>query len=293
MQNDDSANLHVKFSGENLPSGTIDVYDLANTILAIGQTVEGIAREVEIPTREKIKIEVNALRPGSFEIDLLIKVAHLSVATAPIVGLNISNQAKVILDVFSSVIDIKKFLKGEKPEKVVVNQTGANSSVTIINIDGKQANISIPVYNILQNKSLNETVEKIFAPLSKEDGNVEAIDLSSDDSSFDTAISKDEVPYFEATDELQITENYKVKGIISAFDRKTNTGRITLSNGKRPLYEIPPMEDLEEYNNAILTVIESLKLKVPIFLIGEATLDFATNLKKIKVSKIETEAQLF
>lgn len=293
MSEESVANLHIKFSGEELPTGTIDLYDLANTILALGQTIEAIAKEADIQNRQNIHIEVNALRPGSFEVDLLIRIAGAVISTGQLFNVAGLNQAKAIVEYLAQIIEVKKFLKGEKPQGITINQSGSNSSVTIINVTGDKTLTSVPVYNALQNKAINEGVKKIFQPLTKDGSRVDAIEISSDHQhETETGVIKEEIAYFENTEELQTTNNFKVKGVISAYDRKTNTGRVTLQDNKRPTFEIIPHEDLEEYDQMIFTIIESLKLKIPIYLVGEATLDYASNLKKMKVSNVESEAKL-
>jgi hypothetical protein len=287
----DTAELRVKFEGENLAAGTIDVYDLANTMLAIGQTVDGIAKQEDISRRGQVTIDVTALRPGSFETDLMIKFVPLAVATAALIPVDVVSKAKAILEIFNGIIDIRKFLKGEKPASVVINQNGANSSVTIINVNGESIQMKIPVYNALQNKQIAESTKKIFAPLSKEGSNVDAIKFTLPElSETEVDVLKAEVAYFVGTEELQITPNFTVKGIISAFDRKTSIGRITLDGGKRPFFEIDMLT--ENYESMVSAALASLKHKLSVHLTGEAALDFSSNLKRIKVDAITSEAPL-
>ncbi len=288
----DTAELKVKFEGENLAAGTIDVYDLANTMLAVGQTIDGIARQEDISRRGRVTIDVTALRPGSFETDLIIKFIPLAIPIAALIPIDAAHKAKIILEIFNGIIGIRKFLKGQRPASVVVNQSGPSSSVTIINVNGESAQIKIPVYNALQNKQIVESTKKIFAPLSKEGSNVDAIKFKLPDQplEIETNVEKSEADYFVGTEELQTTPNFTIKGIISAFDRKTSLGRITLDGGKRPFFEIDMLT--ENYEDMVAMVIASLKYKLPVHLTGEAALDFSSNLKRIKVGKVSSEANL-
>jgi hypothetical protein len=287
----DTAELQVKFEGENLASGTIDVYDLANTMLAIGQTIDGIAKQEDIARRGQVTIDVAALRPGSFETDLIVKFIPLATAGVALLPVDVASKAKAILEIFNGIIDIRKFLKGERPASVVINQGGANSSVTVINISGESTQITIPIYNALQNKQIGESTKKIFAPLAKEDSNVDAIKFRLPEvKEAEVEIKKDEVIYFTGTEELQITPNFTVKGVVSAFDRKTSIGRITLDGGKRPFFEVDMLT--ENYEEMVATVLASLKHRLPVLLIGEAALDFSSNLKRIKVNAVSSEAKL-
>lgn len=287
----DTAELRVKFEGENLAAGTIDVYDLANTMLAIGQTIDGIARQEDISRRGQITIDVTALRPGSFETDLIIKFVPTAIGIATLFPIDGVGKAKAILEIFNGIIDVKKFLKGEKPKSIVVNQNGNNNSVTIINVNGKSTQMKIPVYNALQNKQIGESTKKIFAPLSKEGSNVDAIKFKLPEvSEAEIDVEKTEATYFTGTEELQITPNFTVKGTISAFDRKTSIGRITLDGGKRPFFEIDMLT--ENYEEMVMIVLASLKHKLPVHLTGEAALDFSSNLKRIKVKTVSSEVNL-
>ena len=287
----DTAELRIKFEGKNLAAGTIDVYDLANTMLAIGQTIDGIAKQEDISKRGQVTIDVTALRPGSFETDLIIKFVPIVIGAATLIPVDAANKAKAILEIFSGIIDIRKFLKGEKPEKVVINQNGDHNSVTVINVNGESTQMKIPVYNALQNKQVSEATKKIFAPLSKEGSNVDAIKFNLPEGEItELDVEKEEAFYFTGTEELQTTPNFTVKGIVSAFDRKTSLGRITLDGGKRPFFEINMLT--ENYEDMVGMVLASLKHKLPVHLTGEAALDFSSNLKRIKVHTVSSEASL-
>jgi hypothetical protein len=286
----DTAELKVKFEGKNLAAGTIDVYDLSNTMLAIGQTIDGIAKQEDISKRGQVMIDVTALRPGSFETDLIIKFIPLAIPALVLFPVDAAKKAKAILEIFNAIIGIKKFLKGQKPSNVVIN--GSNNAVTIINVTGESTVATIPVYNALQNKQISESTKKIFGPLSKEDSNVDAIKFNSPDipSEIETVVGKAEAEYFAGTEELQMTPNFEIKGVISAFDRKTSIGRITLDGGKRPFFEIDMLT--ENYEDMVSMVLASLKYKLSIHLTGEAALDFSSNLKRIIVNKVSSETNL-
>ena len=287
----DTAELRVKFEGENLAAGTIDVYDLANTMLAIGQTIDGIAKQEDISRRGQVTIDVTALRPGSFETDLIITVMPLAPVVLALLPVDVASKAKAILEIFNGIIDVRKFLRGEKPKSVVVNQNGNNNSVTIINVNGESTQMKIPVYNALQNKQISESTKRIFAPLAKEGSNVDAIKFKLPEvSETEIDVEKIEATYFTGTEELQTTPNFTVKGTISAFDRKTSLGRITLDGGKRPYFEIDMLT--ENYEDMVGMVLASLKHKLPVHLTGEAALDFSSNLKRIKVNTVSSEASL-
>ena len=239
----------------------------------------------------KLLLIVTALRPGSFETDLIIKFVPLATAAVALIPIDIASKAKAILEIFNGIIDVRKFLKGEKPASVVINQSGANSSVTIINVSGESTQMKIPVYNALQNKQIAESTKKIFAPLPKEGSNVDAIKFALPEvSEVELDVEKAEIGCFAGTEELQITPNFTLKDIVSAFDRKTSIGRITLDGGKRPYFEIDMLT--ENYESMVGAALASLKHKLSVRLSGEAALDFSSNLKRIKVTAITSEVSL-
>lgn len=290
-----SANLHLKFDGANLPTGTIDIYDLSNTILALGQVIEKIAENEEITKHKKIQINVTTLRPGSFDVGISLSfqdIVAAATAVMPLLVVEGSGLALRVLDIFCKVIEVKKFLRGEKPKNVEIVQNGADARAVVYNFSGDKMTVNMPVYNALQNKEIQNGVKKIVEPLTKDGGNIDSIELSSDSADFDLEVNKEEAPYFERTDELQVKSDFKVKGVVTAFDRKTRNGRINVSDSKRITFELAP-GTIEQDEKLIGMIIESLKLKVYLYLVGDATLDFESNLKKIKVKDVQSEAKLF
>jgi hypothetical protein len=296
---DQSTKIQLKFEGTNLGEGVIDMYDLANTILAFGQVMEGIAKSEKIDKGGKININVNALSPGSFDVSMIItvdQIQDLIIGAFPLLGvLSSKNLADYLIKIFKSVIQVKKFLKGKKSKSITINQTGENPVAVIVNVEGDSMNITMPIYNALQDKRINSGVKKMFEPLVKEGGTVEKIQFSEITSGTELleAVTQAEVPYFESEEELQSVSKYKVKGIVTAFDRKTGNGRLSLSESKRVLFEMAYNVDLKTVEKNEVLLIESMKLKVPIIITGEATLDFESNLRKIKAEIIHPEAKLF
>jgi len=296
-----SSKLNLKFDGANLEEGTIDVFDLANTIIAFGHTVEKIADNESITKHNNIKVEVNALKPGSFDIGLMVTLVPIDQVIGNslplLVGLSaLSNKADLILNIFKKVIEVKKFLQGKPPGEVIIKQEGNNNVAVVYNFKGDHTEISMPIYNALQDKRISEGIKKLTEPLKKEGGNVEEIVISGSNSELDrdkVVIVKDEVDYFERVQELQTVKSYKVRGVVTAFDRKTSVGKISINDQKRVTFEIDQrISEIELTNQIIERIIESLKLKINVIMEGEAVLDFEANLKKIIIQTIGTEAKL-
>lgn len=290
-----SANFHLKFDGESLPTGTIDIYDLSNTILALGQVIEKIGENEDITKHKKIQINVTTLQPGSFDVGISISLQDIisaTTATIPLIVPEGPMLAVKILDILNKIIEVKKFLKGEKPKSVEIIQNGVDAKAIVYNFSGENMTINMPVFNALQSKDIQNGVRKMMEPLTKEGGNIDSIELRSDTMDFDLTVEKEEASFFERVDELQVKSDFKVKGVVTAFDRKTANGRINVTDSKRITFELEA-DSLEVSDSMISMIIESLKLKIHLYFIGDATLDFESNLKKIKVKQVKSEAKLF
>jgi len=292
--------LLLKFDGEKLKEGVIDIYDLSSTIVALGNTIGAISNLSGYTKNQKLKIDVSALNPGSFEVEIIINFEALKGAAFVIGTLASSagavDAAKAVLETLKGLISLKKFLKGERPTDVKINAVGLKPQVTVYNFKAENMTISLPVYNAAQDRSINKNIHDMYKPLSKEDGEVELIDLKIKNETTKSikelgSVTKNEINYFEDISELQNVKEYKIKAIVSRLDSKTGTGFLTIGS-KRIIFELGGVEP-NSYDEAFLILAESLKLKLSIFITGSATLDFESNLKKISITKVESEAKLF
>ena len=152
----------------------------------------------------------------------------------------------------------------------------------------------MPVFNALQDTSVNRSIKKAIAPLAKSEGRIEKLELKSLDTAEKVEISKQEAPYFEGEEELQIVPSFRVRGIVTSFDRKNKTGRLSLDDDKRVFFELSlkKISGETELDAAIGAIIDSLKIKIPVYFQGEAVLDFSGNPKKLVVEKVDQEFTL-
>jgi len=199
------------------------------------------------------------------------------------------NQIKSILNILSGLLNVKKFLQGEKPAKVQLKQEGKMQKATIYNFSGKNITVNLSVYDALGDKHINTGLKEMFQPLAKEGGEVESIKLSSGEE-IKEEISKNEYQYFGGEEE-QIREYSEIKGIVTAFDRKTGNGKITLPSGKRILFEIGVAHP-KDYEKIETDVLDSLKLKTTLVFKGEITKDSMSNVEKIIIKNVKIEETL-
>lgn len=119
----------------------------------------------------------------------------------------------------------------------------------------------------------------MFEPIKKEGSNVDEISFHRVDSESMERVTKDEVSFFDSSEDVQSLHDYGLKGTITAFDRKTGTGRISVSDSKRIPFDMSSDQALDLVEGNALRLIESMKLKIPVLIKGEATLDFESNEK--------------
>jgi len=297
---EDALKIRIKFDGPDLPRGTIDIYDFANTILAFGQTAERIARnEHLIDGDNRLRIDVNALRPGSFETELLmcvepaVRQPDLAFSIMAGVAQTVASSPEKIIDIIDGLLKIKKWLKGDKPRDAKIVQAAEGPTATVYNFAGDNMTVNMGVYTNLQDKEVIEGLRKIVAPMEREGSKVESIAIQANTAKgrVEETVSKFEAPFIIDQEEFQTISDFVLKGVVSAFDRKTGKGRISISEKKRVIFEIAGIYP-SHYDKAITDLIESMKLKIPVRVSGEASFDFDGTVKKIMIKRVEPEAKL-
>lgn len=291
MEND-TKKLHIKFEGSTMEAGRIDASDFANTVSATAELLKFIAKSVESTKNRQVHIDIVALEKGSFEVDLAITIKDLAEVAPALVPLltdvHVISSAKQLIEILKSLIKVKKFLKGEKPSKVEIIQNDGSPHVAIHGNSGT-VNVNVNTFNLLQSEGASKKLHKIVQPLLKEDSELESIEVS-EGGEEPIEVNKSEALYFEKEEELQTAE-HRVRGVITAMDRKTNNGKISIGE-KRVNFEIE-ITDITKLDKVVDGLIEAMKNKVNIMIIGQAVFDFESNLKHIKISDIEKEEKLF
>jgi hypothetical protein len=141
-------------------------------------------------------------------------------------------------------------------------------------------------FRTVQSNTIAKNATKAVQPLTKPDSLLEEIDLSSDHN-IKIDITKEAAPYIEENDNFQTLPSVKYKGIISKIDTKARSGYID-SGSKRLPFTYP--KTLKHEQCAIL--VESLKRKIQVYLIGAVTMDFESNPKSMVVGNIESDIKL-
>lgn len=288
----DTKKLHIKFEGSAMEAGRIDALDFAHTVSATAELLRFIAKGVDTTKNKEVQVDIIALKKGSFEVDLAVSIKDLAEVAPGLLPLltdvNIISSAKQLIEVFRSLLQVKKFLKGEQPSKVEIVQKDGSPHIAIHNNSGK-INVNVNTFNLLQSEGTNKRLHKVVQPLLKEDTSLESIEMSGEGAS-PIEVNKVEAPYFEKEEELQTTA-HRVRGVITAMDRKTYNGKISIGD-KRVNFEVEIL-DIKKLDKVVDALIGSMKNKVAIMVIGQAAFDFESNLRHLKINDIETDGKLF
>lgn len=147
----------------------ISVQTLSTTLLKL----EEILKEVnsELGTNKELELTVKTYKPGSFDIylQLLADASALGAASGLFNTANLET-AKTVIETFSAILGVKKFLGGHKPKsiKIIEGNNVENSVVEVTNNSGNVTIINNPTYQIFINsEKIDQDIEKIFENLNK------------------------------------------------------------------------------------------------------------------------------
>jgi predicted small secreted protein len=120
----------------------------------------------------KLNIKIEAVKPGSFELNQLLEVTSITgLFASPALGY-IDN----LFSILSNYISISSFLKGEKPGKVVQNTD--NSQTVEIHIHGSYVTVEKGAFELYQNnQSISQAVYKMGQSLLA-DEDVDGLELT-------------------------------------------------------------------------------------------------------------------
>ncbi len=156
---EDVSRFVIKFDGDN----EIDAETLSTVLSNVAEIIKGITAEIE--PEAYARLTITSTKEGCFEVDLATIISYLptlfgaTVATGGLLTI-----ASLCTRTFKDILDIKKHLKGEKPEKVekkgditeIKNYEGAellinskNSRADIYFQNPKFDNCTVNIFNTL------------------------------------------------------------------------------------------------------------------------------------------------
>ncbi len=183
--------ITLKYEGSAVNDGSIDVRQLAPSLMEFSKLLDVINKEVN--KNEPLRIDVVATKKGSFEIDLTV-------------GLMNTDSLKAIQDLFKSyksvkevlleLLKLKKFLKGSHAKEIKEDPNAKDSQI-IINGDNNQLSISNSTIVIAQNYYAAEALEKFTHNSVNEEGVDQVNIIDADKPKEKIEISKEELSFYK------------------------------------------------------------------------------------------------
>lgn len=282
--------FQLSFKG-NLIENSVDAYDVANTIIATSNILQEIA-EIKLgkESSDKLKINIHAFKEGSLNTDFIIHAVETAIATSPAllpIANNIFNVGKDILSTFKTYLEIKKALKGEQPAEIKALSNNKFELKVKGNNNQVNFNINAQDLRVLQSKTIEKNTEKAVQPLNKPDSFIEEIDYMPEEIE-PVQISKEDARYLGFSEVVQTLDNIKYKGVVSKIDTKACSGYIDIGAKRLPFNYIRDLSQ-EKFN----ILVESLRTKIQIYVIGSVTMDYQSNPKQMMVVDVESDIKLF
>lgn len=222
---DSTAEFGLAYDGPALTENTMDVRDLAPSLLALGEL---FTRANELLNRESVSVslKVRATRPGSFEILLVLTQAYQTATqflTPEMVTTAISLKSLLIGNV--GLFDVIKRLRGrtavvaaERPDAVVLT------------VDNLSLEIPTEVFRLYRDSTAKRLLAAVAGPLLRQ--GIERIVFKEGDNEVES-ITKEDAPSFTAAvtvtaDDGVLTQNTStvaLKLISPNFDTKKSKWR--------------------------------------------------------------------
>ena len=153
---EDISQFIIKFDGDS----DIDAETLSIVLSNIAEMIKAITAEIE--PNAYAKLTIKSTKEGSFEVDLATIISYLptlfgaTVATGGLLTI-----ASLCTRTFKDILDIKKHLKGAKPEKIEKK----GETTTIKNCDGDKLSVNSRADIYFQNPKFDNCTVNIFNTL--------------------------------------------------------------------------------------------------------------------------------
>jgi hypothetical protein len=170
MNEVENTGFGIKLSGDLDGVDTNTLVDMiGNMSLAIHQIND------DIQSNKSLKVTIKYIQPGCYDIFLTIKETFLDTLIMHVSNNPISAAADIIV-IFSGLLTIRQFLKGEPPKEVDEDK----HQTIIINGDGNKLIVKPKIYKIYnENQIINNAIGKSFDTLN-EDMSIDGFELYDD-----------------------------------------------------------------------------------------------------------------
>lgn len=224
-----NAAFRLTYGGDALDAGTMDVRDLAPSLLALSDLVEATSDALYGGSLEP-SVQVRAsLRNASFSVELVIvgtfvqRLFHSAEGVAALLA---------VIGALKGGIAARKKIRGRRIIRV---ESRENAEVVIILDDNDTLNVDTHTARFLGDKRAAEAMGKVLEPLRRE--GISHVTFGEKEDT-DTTVNKDELPFFEtpsAEPKILVDEIRKmVFSLISVTFRDDNKWR--LSDGETTFF---------------------------------------------------------
>jgi hypothetical protein len=196
-----NTNFSVIYDGEDIANGTIDVRDLAPSLIAFADLIDATTNTTfESSTRYSLRVKSD-FKTGSFEVGLGIELAQIYKQLISLFGTPDAQAIASMMQILGitgafGLFQLIKKSKGKKPTKVSFERT---ERVTITFEGASPDTVDPWLYKLFQNFSVRKAVEKIVEPLNR-DG-IDVLKFRSESNQFE--IVKEEAQFFKAPADLE------------------------------------------------------------------------------------------
>lgn len=195
-------NFVVKFDGPALADNSIDVNQLAPSLLSFSEALIAL-NAVLNHDDSKISLQIKALNRGSFIVDcqltqdILSQIGNFLTSNGVVSVCN----AYALVHCALEIITLKKWLKGQKPTKV--EESKDKSEVTIY-VDDRKTVVNKTTYIGYQNSTINYHITQVFNPLKTEGFESVTVNVAEQE----VVVDKQEVgSIFSTPEDRVLTEN--------------------------------------------------------------------------------------
>lgn len=190
----------LKYDGEALADNAIDVNDLAPALMSLSDLIQEANKIANQERGGTISLKVKAISPGSFNVDIQALQSGWDAAADLLTGRNVTAIAQLLAllgipGTWLGLIQIYRFLKGRKPEKV---EKKDESTIVIYNESHEHITINQIEYNFYLSPTMRKSLYKVLKPLEKE--GIDTVEFS-DKSGKSTKVIKPELGYYQPSAE--------------------------------------------------------------------------------------------
>ncbi len=279
--NIESLECKISYDGPDLKDNTIDVNHLAPALLAFGESLTKISKQINPDTNAVCNVKIKTFRDGCFISDLIVQTIISdpdgvigAIGTGIAAGMATSTQQ--LFNIFVEVFKAKLFAKNEEPKVEININAPVNGDVTLITGNGNKMTMSNTAYAVYAGGSIDKEMKHIVNPLTPEHIDTLEVEGGVGEKKTGFKVSPEEKEYFYGSNEIT-TMFVRKSGYIENMHKRYRTFGLVDSNGRQKIAcYIPPDVNI----NSITTLFDSNAVEIE----GEAEIDENNVIQKIKVS---------